>query len=232
MQKSLIFVLSLLLPLCSSPIFAGTISGKVKFTGKAPQPKPIDMSAEPSCMQDHLAPVMSETVVTGPDNTLANVIVFVSEGANDQDQVPAQAVTFQQKGCQYIPHVVALHTGQELKILNSDQTTHNVHPIARANREWNKSQTPGAAPITAKYENAEFIPVKCNVHPWMRAYIVVLKTNHYDISKQNGSFTLPDLPPGKYQITAWHETYGTQTADITIAGTETKEVNFTFRAKP
>jgi plastocyanin len=175
---------------------------------------------------------MSETVVTGPEDALANVVVYISEGANDQDQVPAQAVTFQQKGCQYVPHVVTLHTGQELKILNSDQTTHNVHPIAKTNREWNKSQTPGAAPITAKYENAEFIPVKCNVHPWMRAFIVVLKTNHYDISKQNGSFTLPDLPPGSYKITAWHEIYGTQTADITITGKESKEANFTFRAKP
>ena len=148
MRKSSMFDLLLALLLCSSFLFAGTVSGKVKFAGRAPKPKPIDMSAEPSCVQDHLTPVTSETVVTGPNDALANVVVYISEGANDQDQVPAQAVTFQQKGCQYVPHVVALHTGQELKILNSDQTTHNVHPIAKANREWNKSQTPGAAPIT------------------------------------------------------------------------------------
>lgn len=221
----------LTLPVCSSLIFAGTVSGKVTYTGTPAKQKPIDMSEEPSCAKQHAAPVTVETVVTGANKSLQNVVVYISAGANDEGQVPPQAVTFEQKGCQYIPHVVVLHTGQELKIVNSDQTSHNIHPLAKVNREWNKSQPPGAPPISEKYDKPEFISVKCNVHPWMRGYFAVLKTSHYDISKGDGAFTLPNLAPGKYTITAWHEEYGTQTADVTITGNETKEVNFSFKAR-
>jgi len=216
---------------CSCLMFAGTVSGKVTYTGTPAKPKPIDMGKEPSCARQHAAPMTSETVVTGPNNALENVVVYVSSGAPDDGQVPAQAVTFEQKGCQYVPHVLVVHINQELKIVNDDQTAHNVHPLAKVNREWNKSQPPGAPPISEKYDKPEFIPVKCNVHPWMHGYFAVLATNHYDISKGGGGFKLPDLPPGKYTITAWHEDYGTQTADVTITGNESKEVNFTFRAK-
>ncbi len=222
---------ALMLLVCPYVLFAGTISGKVTYTGKPAKARPIDMSQEPACAKIHTTPVTTETVVTGPNNALANVVVYISAGAPDEGQVPAQAVTFEQKGCQYVPHVLVMHTGQELKIVNSDQTSHNVHPIAKINREWNKSQPPGAPPISEQYDREEFIAVKCNVHPWMRGYFAVLKTSHYDVTKADGAFKLPDLPPGKYTITAWHEDYGTQTADVTISGNETKEVTFTFKAK-
>jgi len=221
----------LMLFVCSSLTFAGTVSGKVTYTGTAARQRPIDMGKEPSCAKQHATSVTSETVVTGPNNALQNVVVYVSSGAPDEGQVPSQAVTFEQKGCQYIPHVLVMHTNQELKIVNDDQTSHNIHPLAKVNREWNKSQPPGTAPIVDKYDKPEFISVKCNVHPWMHGEFAVLSTNHYDVSKGGGEFKLPDLPPGKYTITAWHEDYGTQTADVTITGNETKEVNFTFKAK-
>ena len=105
------------------------------------------MGNEPGCAKQHATPVTNETVVTGPNNALENVVVYVSSGAPDDGRVPAQAVTFEQKGCQYIPHVLVIHTNQELKIVNSDQTSHNIHPLAKVNREWNKSQPPGAPPI-------------------------------------------------------------------------------------
>ncbi|PYX34039.1 MAG: hypothetical protein DMG81_20465, partial [Acidobacteria bacterium] len=161
-----------------------------------------------------------------------NVVVYISAGAPDESSAPAQAVTFTQKGCQYIPHVLAMHTGQELKVVNDDQTSHNIHPLAKVNREWNNSQPPGTPPLTEKFDKEEFIPVKCNVHPWMHGYFAVLKTSHYAISGDNGAFTLPNLPPGKYTITAWQEDYGTQTQDVTISGNETKNVDFSFKAKP
>lgn len=226
-SMSVFFLFSLLSPAA----FAGTITGKATFTGTPARQRAIDMSAEPTCAQQHTTPLTAESIVAGPNNALANVVVYVSTGAPDEAQVPTQTVTFDQKGCQYIPHVVVMHTGQELKILNSDQTSHNVHPMAKANREWNRSLPPGARPITERYDKEEFIPVKCNVHPWMRGYFVVLKTSHYDLSKADGSFTLPDLPPGKYTITAWHESYGTQTAEVTVSGSQKKEVNFAFKAK-
>jgi len=213
-------------------MFAGTVSGKVTYTGTPAKPKPIDMSKEPTCAKQHPTPVTTETVVTGPGNALEYVVVYVSSGAPDDSQVPAQAVTYDQKGCQYIPHVQAMHTNQELKISNDDQTSHNIHPLAKINHEWNKSQPPGSPPIVEKYDKEEFIPVKCNIHPWMHGYFAVLKTSHFDVSKEDGGFKLPNLPPGKYTITAWHESYGTKTADVTITGNETKDVNFSFVAKP
>jgi len=214
-----------------SLMFAGTVSGKVTYTGTPAKQKPIDMSKEPSCAKEHAKPVLNESVVTGPNNALENVVVYVSSGAPDDGQVPAQAATFEQKGCQYLPHILVMHTEQEVKITNADQTSHNIHPLAKVNREWNKSQPPGAPPLVEKFAREEFISVKCNVHPWMHGYFVVLKTSHYDLSKGGGDFKLPNLPPGKYTITAWHEDYGTQTADVTITGNETANVNFTFKAK-
>jgi hypothetical protein len=232
MRTKPMLVALLTLFVCPCLLLAGTVSGKVTYTGTPARQKPIDMSKEPSCAKQHATPVTTETVVTGPSNALDNVVVYVSSGAPDDGQVPAQAVTYDQKGCQYIPHVQAMHVNQELKILNNDQTSHNIHPLAKVNREWNKSQPPGTPPLSEKFDKPEFIPVKCNVHPWMHGYFAVLTTNHYDVSKDGGDFKLANLPPGKYTITAWHESYGTQTADVTITGNETKDVKFTFTAKP
>lgn len=223
--------LGLMLLTASSLMFAGTVSGRVTYTGTPAKPRTIRMSEEPTCASQHATPVLGETVVTGPGNGLENVVVYVSSGAPDDGRVPAEAVKFEQKGCQYLPHVLVIHTGQEIRIVNDDQTLHNVHVLAKVNRESNRSQPPGTPPMVEKYDKAEFIPVKCNVHPWMHGYFAVLNTNRFDISKGGGAFRLPNLPPGKYTITAWHEDYGMQTANVTITGNETKEVNFTFRAK-
>ena len=216
--------------LCPVLMFAGTISGKVTYTGTPVKQKPISMAKEPSCEKQHATPVTTETIVTGANNTLENVVVYISAGG-DEAGAPSQAVTFTQKGCQYIPHVIALHTGQELHVVNADQTSHNIHPMAKANPEWNKSQPPGSAPIVQKFDNPEFISVKCQIHPWMHGWFAVLKTNHYSITGDGGGFSLPNLPPGKYTVTAWHEDYGTQTQDVTITGNETKSIDFSFKAK-
>jgi plastocyanin len=216
----------------SSPalMFGGTVSGKVTYTGTPVKQKPISMVKEPSCDKQHNPPITTETVVTGANNSLENVVVYISAGADDAN-APAQAVTFTQKGCQYVPHVIALHTGQELHVVNADQTSHNIHPLAKANPEWNKSQPPGSPAIVQKFDQPEFISVKCQIHPWMHGWFAVLKTNHYSITGDGGAFTLPDLPPGKYTVTAWHEDYGTQTQDVTITGNETKSIDFSFKAK-
>ena len=219
----------LIATLCPALMFGGTISGKVTYTGTPVRQKPIDMSKEPSCAKQHATPVTTETVVTGAGNTLENVVVYISAGADDN--APVQAVTFTQKGCQYLPHVIALHAGQDLKVVNDDQTSHNIHPLAKQNREWNKSQPPGSPAIDAKFDQPEFISVKCNIHPWMHGWFAVLKTSHYAVTSNGGEFSLPNLPPGKYTVTAWHEDYGTQSQEVTITGNETKPVNFSFKAK-
>jgi hypothetical protein len=209
----------------------GTVSGKVTYEGTPAKPKPIDMSKEPSCAKQHVPPVTTETVVTGPNNSLENVVVYISAGAPDES-APSQPAKFDQKGCQYVPHVLAFQVNQPLEIINDDQTSHNIHPRPRINREWNKSQPPGTPPFIEKYDKPEFIPVQCNVHPWMYGQFAVLKNSHYAISGGDGGFSLPNLPLGKYTVTAWHESYGAQTMDVTITGTETKTVNFVFKAKP
>jgi plastocyanin len=209
----------------------GTVSGKVTYEGTPAKMKTIDMSREPSCAKMYATPQLAETVVTGAGNSLENVVVYVSAGAPN-DAVPSNAATFTQKGCRYIPHLLALLVNQELKITNEDQTTHNIHPQPKRNREWNKSQPPGAPPISERYDKAEFIPVKCNVHPWMHGTFAVLKNSHFAVTGDGGSFSLANLPPGKYTITAWHESYGAQSQDVTISGSETKTINFVFKAQP
>jgi plastocyanin len=208
----------------------GSIAGKVTYEGTPPKMKPIDMSKEPSCAKMYTTPPLAETVVTGAGNSLENVLVYVSAGAPDEP-APTTTAVFTQKGCRYLPHVLPLQVNQELKIENADETSHNIHPMPKLNREWNKSQPPGAPPIAEKYDKAEIFPVKCNVHPWMHGTIAVLKNSHYAVTGDNGSFTLKDLPPGKYTITAYHELYGEQSQEVTISGAETKTINFVFKTK-
>jgi hypothetical protein len=210
----------------------GSITGKATYEGTPAIQMPIDMSKEPSCAKQHATSLMTETVVVGPGNALVNVVVYISAGAPDESSAPTQAVTITQKGCQYLPHVVPMVVNQEFKVVNDDPTSHNIHPLAKINREWNKSQPPGTPPLSEAFDKPEFIPVKCNVHPWMHGTFAVLRNSHYTVSGGDGRFTLPNLPPGKYTVTAWHESYGNQTREVTIAGNETQTVDFVFKAKP
>jgi hypothetical protein len=209
------------------------VTGTVKLDGTAPKQKAIDMAKEPSCAQIHAnSPITTEAVVVGPNNGLKNVVVYITEGLDPAAaaQVPPQPNTVTQKGCQYQPHVIALDVNQKLQVVNSDATSHNIHPIPKINHEWNKSQPPGAPPFTEAFSNEEVpIPVKCNVHPWMRGYFVVVK-GPYAVSDDNGSYTL-DVPPGNYTLTAWQETYGTQTQKVTVAAGKPATADFTFKAK-
>ena len=210
---------------------AGSIAGKVTFTGTPPKMRPIDMAKEPSCAAQHPTPIMTESVVTGPGNSVEWAVVYISAG--DQPGAAATApVRYDQKGCEYIPHVAAFEVGQPLEIYNNDQTSHNIHPLAKVNPEWNKSQPPGTPPIQAKYDKPEFIAVKCNVHPWMHGYFAVLSTSHFSVTGNDGSFSIQGLPPGKYTVTAWHERFGTQSQEVTVSGTEAASANFVFKALP
>jgi hypothetical protein len=125
-----------------------------------------------------------------------------------------------------------MQVNQPLEIYTDDPVAHNIHPMPKANPEWNKSQPPNTPPIQTKWEKPEFIPVKCNIHPWMHGYFVVLNTSHYAITGEDGSFSLKGLAPGKYTVTAWQEQYGTQSQDVTISGSETKTLNFVFKVLP
>lgn len=210
---------------------AATVVGKVKFTGTLPAATKLSMNADPSCAKLHPAPASSQDFMAGSDNTLGNVIVFISDGLGNRTfDTPTEAVTFEQKGCMYEPHVVALRANQKLKMVNSDNTTHNIHPLPANNREWNKAE-PAGATMEESFPREEIaIPVKCNVHPWMKSYIAVFKHPYFAVTGKDGSFQLPNLPPGEYTVEAWHEKLGTMTQKITIAAGESKTLDFTFKA--
>ena len=128
--------------------------------------------------------------------------------------------------------MLALQTAEPLQVVNSDQTTHNIHPVPKDNREWNESQPPGAPPIMQSFARPEVtIPVKCNVHPWMKAYIAVFDNPYYAVTGKDGSFTIKNVPPGTYTVTAWHESYGSQDQSVTVGPSESKTVTITYKAK-
>ena len=208
-----------------------SITGKVTFTGTPPKMRPIDMAKEPTCASQHPSPVMTEAIVSGAGNSVQNVVVYITAG--DQGSTPpAGTAHYSQKGCQYIPHVLALQTGQPLEVTNEDQTSHNIHPLATVNPEWNKSQPAGAAPLKATYGKPEFIAVKCNVHPWMHGYFAVLGTSHFAVTGNDGQFSIAGLAPGKYVVTAWHEKFGTLSQEVTVPATGDATANFQFKALP
>jgi|SRR6516164_6191755 hypothetical protein len=206
------------------------LTGVVKFEGTAPKPSRIDMSADPLCAKAHPTPATTEDIVVGTNGGLANVVIYVSDGlAGRTFQPPQQPAVIEQKGCQYKPHVLAMQTSQKLDVVNSDETTHNIHPTPNNNREWNMTQ-PHGVPLEQTFAREEIaIPVKCNVHPWMKGYIAVFKHPYFVVSDKSGGFDLKDLPPGSYTITAWQEKLGTLTQKITVGAGESKTLDFTFK---
>ena len=214
-----------------APDAHATLNGKVTYEGTPKKYKPIDMSAEPNCAKFYSSAPMPDVSLTGPGNSLQNVIVYISAGAPD-DHGGGPVVQLEQRGCRYAPHVLAVQAGEEIWVKNDDSVTHSIHPLAHVNAEWNRSQPPGTPPVVIRYDQPEFIKVKCELHPWMRGVLAVFKNSHHAITDSNGAFTLPDLPAGKYTVTAWHELYGTQSKEITIAAGENKDLNFSFKVTP
>ena len=212
---------------------AATVTGKVKFTGAKPTNPAIDMSEEPKCKAKYTSTPTKETVVVNPNGTLANVFVYVKSGlpASAKYETPKTAVLIDQDGCHYRPHVLGIMVGQPLEIKNSDGILHNIKAKGVKNRPFNISQ-PTTMTSTRTFSAPEvMVPLECNVHGWMQAYLGVLPHPFYAVTGADGSFTIKGLPPGTYTIEAWHEKYGTQTATVTVAGTESKTQDFTFAAK-
>ncbi len=212
---------------------AGTVSGTVKYDGDAPKFKEIKMDADPVCLTHHTGPVYPETLLLGDGNTMGNVFVYIKSGLAKKDYpAPAEEVVINQKGCQYDPHVVGVMKGQTVKILNPDGTLHNVHALSKANAEFNLAMPKFRTETTKVFDKAEFMfPIKCDVHPWMGAYISVMDNPFFSTTKNDGKFDIANLPPGTYEVEAWHEKLGTQKQSITVVGDEKQEITFTF-AKP
>jgi len=213
----------------------GKITGTVKLDGPAPHMKGIDMSKDPYCVKAHAndTPHM-ENVVVSTNGALQNVVLYISEGLSGNAFQPATTVpVFDQKNCVYTPHVLAMDVGQTFKVTTSDQTAHNIHPNPNpmtGNIPWNQSQPPGAPPVEKSWKAPEFIEVKCNIHPWMHGWFAVVK-GPYATTDENGNYTINNVPPGSYTVTAWQETFGTQTQKVTVASGAAAKADFTFKGK-
>jgi plastocyanin len=212
-----------------------SVTGKVLFKGKKPVMAEISAAkALAQCAALHKDPLRDESLVVNDDGTMMNVVVSVSAGVPARAYpVPPEAAVLDQKGCQYFPHVLAMMVGQKLVAKNSDTFLHNVHTMPQASETSNLAQ-PSKDETGAELKpvkSPEVFHVKCDVHPWMSAWIAAFDHPYFSVTDDSGTFALTDLPPGKYTLTAWHETLGTQKKEITIKAGEPADVEFTFEKK-
>jgi plastocyanin len=208
-----------------------SITGTVIYTGTVPNLRPLAMDADPACAKMHSEPVPNEMLVLGSGKTMGNIMVWVSKGlpAGKAWPAPKTPVVLDQRGCQYHPHVMGIMVGQPYRILNSDGVLHNVHALPKINTAFNRAMPPTVKEASATFAKAEgMFQVKCDVHPWMSAYVGVFTHPFFSVTGTDGKFTISGLEPGTYEITAWHERLGTQTATVTVAANETKTQDFKF----
>jgi plastocyanin len=230
--------LSGLLALCALLLSAGCggsgtsgVRGTVTYTGPDTD-QPISMQGDPACAALHPQPV--DTDETALENgRLANVFVYVKSGLEGESfPVPAEKKHVDQKGCLYSPHVLGVQVGQTVEFTNSDPTLHNIHAISKANEESNDPQPQGMPPIDKTFAKPEvMVPLRCDIHPWMSAYLGVVPHPYYAVSGEDGTFSIRNLPPGKYTLEAWHEKLGTQTREVTVTPGRMVKVNFDFKPK-
>jgi plastocyanin len=207
-----------------------TVSGRITFKGKAPERKTIDMGSDAKCSAHEKA--LEETIIV-TDGGLQNVVISISKGLKGWKFPKGEgAVKLTQKGCVYRPHVLAVQAGQKLEVSNNDNTVHNVHTFSRRNQAFNMAQPAGAAPIKkAMKRKDKLFLVKCDMHDWMKAYVVVFDHPFFTVSDATGAFSLTGLPPGTYTISAQHETLGTQSAEVTLAKGASETLNVVFEPK-
>jgi plastocyanin len=214
-------------------VAASSITGTVTFAGKTPTLRPLSMDADPACAKKHSKPVPNEMLALGSGNTMGNIMVWVSKGlaAGKTWPAPKAPAVLDQVGCQYRPHVMGIMVGQTYKILNSDGILHNIHTLPKINKAFNKAMPATLKETTTTFAKPEAVfHIKCDVHPWMSAYVGVFTHPFFSATKTDGKYTISGLDPGTYEITAWHEKLGTQTASVTVGASDTKTQDFKFAA--
>jgi len=212
------------------PAMTGTLKGTITFQGKAPDRVRIDMSADPGCKG---AENDTEQYVVGKKSALANVYIYVKSGLPANVRFPAKTdvVVLDQKHCRFVPHVIAVQVGEPVEVRNSDPTVHNVHTMADmvGNAATDISQPPSSGPQRESFSQPEaMLPVRCNNHPWMNAFINISATPFFAVTGPDGKFEIHGLPPGVYTIAAVQEKLGEQTQQVTIATQVTSQANFTY----
>ena len=199
---------------------AGGVAGAITFRGDKPARHAISMEADEGCQKASAGkPVYEEGVLLGNNGGLANAFVYIQAGLEGKKFEPnTEAVVLDQHGCMFVPRIVGIRAGQTLDLKNGDAVSHNVHPIPANNREWNQEQAPEI-----------MIPVKCNIHAWMHAYIGVVDHPYFAVTGLDGTFEWKNVPPGDYTVAVWHEKLGRQERQIHVAAAGRAAVNFTYR---
>lgn len=215
-----------------APAGKGVILGRVLYQGTPPKPKPISFGGEKLCAELYKDGAPNyETLVVSPDGAVKWALVSIKGNVPGTHTPPAKPVVMDQAGCVFLPHVAAMMTGQEIEYRNSDPVSHNIRATPSKNPAFN---TIFSAKMNSKskLETAEFgIPLKCDIHFWMSAYLHVLPHPFFAVTGDDGSFVISDVPPGEYSLLTWHETLKTQTQKVTVKPGEVSEVDFTFVAK-
>lgn len=220
------------LVVCAMSATAGEVTGKVTFDGAAPKGARLNMNADPVCSKAHKGTMRSEEVIVNDNGTLKNVLVYIKDGLGTRKFPAAEAkAELDQIGCVYTPRVLAVQTGQEVLIKNSDPTLHNVHSLSKNNPPFNIAQPKKGMVLTRKFDKSEIFKVKCEVHTWMGAHIGVFAHPFFAVTQGDGSFALNKVPAGEYTIEAWHEKYGTQTAKVKVAAAGAVTADFKFSGK-
>jgi plastocyanin len=216
----------------SGSALAGSVTGTVTYDGKVPNLKPLAMDADPVCASKHKEPVPNQMLELGKSgNTMGNILVRVTSGlpAGKTYPPPKDPVVMDQNGCIYQPHVFVIQQGQTFKVLNSDGVLHNVHALPKVNGQFNMAMPPTRKEAEHVFDKPEDpFQIKCDVHPWMTAYTLVTTNPFYSVTKEDGKFTIKDLPAGTYEIEAWHEKLGKKTEKVTVGDSDTKTVDFKF----
>ena len=219
-------------PTQAEPAVGGsaTLTGTIVYEGAVPKLPTLRMDADPGCAKKHGEPVKSESLVLGEGNTLANVFVWVKGGVPQGAwPVPSEPIVLNQQGCQYKPHVLGLMVGQPLKVLNSDELLHNIHSLPKLNSSFNRAMPATVTEAEYSFTKEEVLfKIKCDVHPWMNAWLGVVSHPFFAVSGTDGKFAIEGLPAGTYEIEAWHEKMDARTASVTLGDGEAGMVDFSF----
>jgi len=213
---------------------AADIIGIVTLKGAPPKEIPIEpLMDNPDCAAMHKTTPTTHFYVVGPKSELADVVVLLKGVTGKSTGASAPPVVLDQKGCLYEPQILAIQTGQKLVVRNSDNCIHNVHctPTVPGNEEHNDAQMAGGADLTYTFARPElFLRFKCDVHPWMFAWVSVIDSPYYSVSGPDGKFIIKNVPPGKYTVEADHRKLGSQTQEVEVKDSDVT-VNFTFEVK-
>ncbi|GIW39753.1 MAG: hypothetical protein KatS3mg076_0330 [Candidatus Binatia bacterium] len=205
----------------------GKITGSVIYKGKAPEPKPLEVTKDTAVCgkEKHF----DESLLVGPGGGLQNAVVSLVGISQGKAFSPEKRV-LRQKGCRYIPHVFLVPAGVEFDITNEDGVLHNIHTYSKKNPPVNRAQPKFKKVIQEKFTEPEIFEVRCDAHGWMGAWIVVQDHPYYAVTGPDGKFELADVPPGEYEIRVWHEKLGEQTQKVTVPAGGEASVQFSFAA--